>query len=153
MGLMDRFLNLIGFEEVPEAEAESLAVEEAVPDGNGHLRGELGAVQMGPRKRGTLVSLPGSRQVRVVVVEPRTFDEVQAVADHLKGKRPVILNLESIEKETAQKFLDFLSGTIYALDGTMQKVGTAIFLFAPSNVEVAGQIEGPSRDRAVWVER
>lgn len=88
-------------------------------------------------RRSALVSLPGGRTLRVVVAEPKSFDEVQPIADQLKERRPVVINLESVDKETGQKFLNFLSGTIYALDGTMQRVSTSIFVFAPNNVEIA----------------
>jgi cell division inhibitor SepF len=123
MGLMDRFLNLIGFEEEEEEEVEE------VPEPS-HEEKRL--------RRAPLVSLPGGgRQMRVIVCEPVSFDEAQGVADQLKARRPVILNLEGMDKEQAQRILNFLSGCTYALDGNMQRVGTGIFLLAPSNVEVA----------------
>jgi cell division inhibitor SepF len=75
--------------------------------------------------------------MRLVVAEPRSFEEVQPIADQIKERRPVVINLESVDKETAQKFLNFLSGTIYALDGSMQRISASIFLFAPANVEIA----------------
>lgn len=123
---MDKFLNVIGFEEVEESEGRSSAEEKVTNLMDDPQR----------KKRGSLVSLPGPRAMRVVVCEPKSFEEVQPIADHLKAKRPVILNLEEMDKDLAQRFLNFLSGTIYALDGTMQRIGTGIFLFTPSNVEV-----------------
>jgi len=122
MGLMSKLMGLIGIEEVEEEpEAEPLLQHE----------------EHRPRKT-SLVSLPGGgRPVRVIVSEPTSFDEVQAIADQLKGRRPVIVNLESMDKDPAQRLLHFLSGTIYALDGQMQRISTSIFLFAPPNVEVA----------------
>lgn len=124
MGLMDKLMNLIGIEEVEEEpEVEPVVQSRSVE----------------PRGRKTsLVSLPGGgRPVRVVVADPTSFDEVQSIADQLKGRRPVIVNLEAMDKEPAQRLLHFLSGTIYALDGQMQRISTSIFLFAPPNVEVS----------------
>lgn len=118
----NRLLNLLGFERV----------EEPVPEGEDGWEGEEN-----PRsRRGSLVSLPGSHQIKVMLVEPNAFEEVQRVADHLKNRRPVILNLERAEKEMGQRVLNFLSGTIYALNGNMHRVGNGIFFFAPSNVEL-----------------
>jgi len=125
MGIMDKLMNLIGIEEVEE-EPEVEPVVRRSPE-------------VEPRARKTsLVSLPGGgKAVRVVVADPKSFDEVQSLADQLKSRRPVIVNLEAMEKDQAQSVLHFLSGTIYALDGQMQRISTSIFLFAPPNVEVA----------------
>lgn len=88
-------------------------------------------------RRGALVSLPGSKQpFKVLVVEPRSFDEVQTIVDQLKSRRPVILNLEGLDKELAQRILNFLGGAIYALAGESQKVSSSIFFFAPQGVDV-----------------
>lgn len=133
----DKLLALIGFEmeEVEDEEERPLpppppareqVVEEWVED-----------LPHGGKKRGTLVSLPGQKQVKVVVVEPRSFEEVQSIADHLKSRRPIILNLEVTDKEQAQRILNFLSGCIYALGGEMQRISNGIFFFAPSNVDIA----------------
>lgn len=132
----DRLLALIGFEmeEVEEQERplppppqpRDQVVEEWVED-----------LPHGGKKRGTLVSLPGQKQVKVVVVEPRSFEEVQSIADHLKSRRPIILNLEVTDKEQAQRILNFLSGCIYALGGEMQRISNGIFFFAPSNVDIS----------------
>lgn len=123
LGLMDKLMDLFGLEEVEEETEVEHVVEQRD--------------EKRPRKT-SLVSLPGGgRPVRVVVSEPASFDEVQSVADQLKSRRPVIVNLEGMDKEAAQQLLHFLYGTIYALDGTMQRISTSIFLFAPPNVEVA----------------
>lgn len=131
-GLWDKVLRVIGFEteevEEPEErppEAKAEVVEEWSED-----------LPYGGKRRGTLVSLPGQKQVKVVVVEPKSFEEVQSIADHLKSRRSIILNLEGTDKEQAQRILNFLSGTIYALGGEMQRISNGIFFFAPSNVDV-----------------
>ena len=136
-GIMDKLMNLMGIEEIEEDEQN----EPEVSHVDGH------AVDEGRKRKAALVSLPGGgRQVRVMVYEPRAFDEAHQIADHLKARRQVILNLEQTDKELGQRMLNFLSGCIYALDGTISRVGTSIFLFAPANVEVARENEAP-RDR------
>lgn len=117
-------------EEEPRAAAapEPPAVEEPV---------DAYAARGGAR-RGTLVSLPSQtrQNFRVLVVEPRSFDEVQTVADQLKSRRPVILNLEGIDKDLAGRMVNFLNGAIYALGGETQRVSTTIFFFAPPGTDI-----------------
>jgi cell division inhibitor SepF len=72
-----------------------------------------------------------------MVVEPFSFDDAQHVADHLRNRKPVVINLESTDKEVAKRMIDFISGTTYALNGSIQKIGNNIFLCAPNNVDVA----------------
>lgn len=121
MTLVERFWRWLGVGEVVEEEI----IELPLPDERKGLR------------KNNLVSLQATKAVKVVVCEPTTFDEVQAIADHLKNKRQVIMNLERTEPPISQRILDFVSGTTYALDGHTQKLGENIFLFAPSNVEIS----------------
>jgi len=81
---------------------------------------------------------PGAgRSLQVLVVTPTGFEEVQSIAENLKAWRPVIVNLERCDREVARRVVDFLSGTVFALDGTTERVGHQIFFFAPANVEVS----------------
>ncbi|NLN87644.1 MAG: cell division protein SepF [Syntrophomonadaceae bacterium] len=73
---------------------------------------------------------------KVVVCEPARFEEVQALVDHLKNRKQVIVNFENTPPELSQKIIDFVSGAVYALDGHSQQLGQNIFLFAPSSVEI-----------------
>lgn len=77
---------------------------------------------------------------KVVLVEPRVYAEAQDIADQLKNRRAVVVNLQRIERDSAKRIIDFLSGTVYAIGGDIQKVGTDIFLCTPDNVEVSGNI-------------
>jgi cell division inhibitor SepF len=74
----------------------------------------------------------------MMIVKPSAYDEVQEIADHLKNRRPIIVNLEDTEKELAQRIVDFISGTTYAINGNLQKVSAGIFVFAPPNVDLQG---------------
>lgn len=89
-------------------------------------------------------SLPAGRitnQFKMVVIEPRGFDESPRLVDNLKARKPVIINLEKLESDAARKIFDFLSGATYALNGNVQKVSNNIFIFAPENVDVAAPAE------------
>lgn len=83
-----------------------------------------------------VVSIHSNKNIKVIVCEPHSFDEVQVIADHLKNRKQVILNFENTSPEVSQKIIDFISGTTYALDGNSQQLGVHIFLFTPSNVEI-----------------
>ena len=73
---------------------------------------------------------------KMVIVEPKSFEESSRLVDSLKAKKPVIINLESVDTQLARKIFDFLSGATYALNGKVQKVANNIFVFAPENVEL-----------------
>lgn len=77
------------------------------------------------------------QQLKVIVMEPADFDSAQNVADYLKNRKPVVVNFENTEKDVAKRMIDFISGITYALNGTIQKIGSDIFLCAPSNVDVS----------------
>ncbi len=90
------------------------------------------------KKNSNIVNLPtAQKQMKVMVVEPFSFDDAQHVADHLKNRKPVVVNFENCDKEVAKRMIDFISGTTYALGGSIQKIGNNIFLCAPNNVDVA----------------
>ncbi|MMZ65172.1 Cell division protein SepF [compost metagenome] len=78
--------------------------------------------------------------MKVVLYEPRSYDEAQEIADHIRSHRTVVVNLQRIRKDQALRIIDFLSGTVYALGGGISKVGNNIFLCTPDTVEIQGSI-------------
>ena len=85
----------------------------------------------------TVVSLPlAQKQVKVMVLEPASFDDAQLIADHLRNQKPVVVNFERVDLDTTKRMIDFLSGTIYAINGSMQRIGDSILLCAPSSVDI-----------------
>lgn len=89
----------------------------------------------------TVVSLQSvQKSSKVILIEPRVYAEAQDISEHLKNKRAVVVNLQRIERDQGIRIVDFLSGTVYALGGDIQRIGTDIFLCVPENVEVAGAI-------------
>jgi cell division inhibitor SepF len=77
---------------------------------------------------------------KVILCEPRVYAEAQEIADQLKNRRAVVVNLQSIQRDQAKRIVDFLSGTVYAIGGDIQRIGTNIFLCTPDNVDVSGSI-------------
>jgi len=77
---------------------------------------------------------------KLVLLEPRAYSETQQIADALKKRNTVVVNLKRVTSDQAKRIIDFLSGTIYAIGGDLQKVGGGIFLCTPNNVKVDGKI-------------
>jgi cell division inhibitor SepF len=89
------------------------------------------------KKRGKLISFSSARQIRLTIVEPVVFEEVQKIADELKSRQAVIVNLESTEPGVSKRVIDFMSGLVYGLDANMQKICDGVFLVTPSNIHIA----------------
>jgi cell division inhibitor SepF len=88
-----------------------------------------------------VVSLQSVQQAaKLVLCEPREYSEAQEIADHLKNRRSIVVNLQRSDSGQARQIVDFLSGTVYALGGEIQKIGVDIFVCTPDNVEVSGNI-------------
>src|SRR5699024_2058393 len=77
---------------------------------------------------------------KVMLCEPKSYSEVQEIADYLLNKRSVVINLQRLDTAQAKRIVDFLSGTVYAIKGEIQKLGVATFLCTPDNIEVTGTI-------------
>jgi len=78
--------------------------------------------------------------IRLILCEPRHYSDAQDIADNLRHRRPVVVNLHRVEKDQARRIIDFLSGTVYALNGDIQKVGDTIFVCTPDHVDIQGTI-------------
>lgn len=92
-------------------------------------------------KSQNIVSLQSVHKAsKVILIEPRSYSETPEIADHLKNRRAVVVNLQRIDREQGRQIVDFLSGAVYALGGEIQKIGSNIFLCTPDNVEVSGNI-------------
>ncbi len=77
---------------------------------------------------------------KMILLEPRAFSESQQIADHLKKRNTVVVNMKRITPDGAKRIVDFLSGTVYAIGGDLQKIGSGIFLCTPKNINVEGKI-------------
>ena len=86
-----------------------------------------------------VVNVPGATG-KMILLEPRAFSESQQIADHLKKRNTVVVNMKRVTPEHAKRIIDFLSGTVYAIGGDLQKIGVGIFLCTPKNVNVEGSI-------------
>ena len=92
------------------------------------------------RRSNKVVNIRAATQLQVVLVKPEKFDDASAIADHLREKRTVVLNLESTNKEIARRLLDFLSGVAYANEGKIKKVAISTYIITPYNVDILGDL-------------
>lgn len=122
---LDKLKNLFGGED--ESGDEIIADEEFYSTSREDYRDENGVA--------------GSK---MMLLEPRAYSESQQIADYLKSRTAVVVNLKRVTPDQAKRIVDFLSGTIYAIGGDLQKLGGGIFLCTPNNVNVEGKISEDS---------
>lgn len=116
MGMFDKIFGKenVG-SEISEDEYYSLGIDEAYKDSN-------------------------SEGNKMILLEPRAYSESQQIADHLKKRNTVVVNLKRVTSDQAKRIVDFLAGTIYAIGGDLQKIGGGIFLCTPNNINIQGKI-------------
>ncbi|EKU71802.1 cell division protein SepF [Selenomonas sp. F0473] len=125
----------------------------------GGRRPETGANLSGfpdfsPSGPSSIDNVVAAYRMNVVVIEPQTFDDAQQVAVNLQKKKPVVLNFEKTEKSVANRIIDFISGTTYALNGDIKKISNNVILCAPSNVNVSySEEEHRLGDDMSWLNR
>lgn len=103
-------------------------------------------------KDGRIMSLStASNKLKVIVMQPENFEDAQEICDYLKEKKPTVINLENVEKENAQRVIDFLSGAVYALEGTIQKVASGIFIVAPHNIDVMNDLDDGIKNKSNFI--
>lgn len=123
---MDKMLSFMGFEEEtdlefdPKDQMEKPQLEDA----------------SSVKRKGQLVSIGRQTQTRVMVVAPTSYDGVEDVANYLKNGRAVIACLDEVDRDLAKRIVDFMSGTTFALDGSVRRIADGVFLFAPAHILV-----------------
>jgi len=142
MGVMNRFMNFIGLQE----EEEVIEREQVIEQAEEH---ETNAFES-RKNKGNVVSIHSQKNTRVILCEPRTYDETQDIADHLRSRRAVVVNLQRARGDQALRIVDFLSGTVYALNGSISKIGANIFICTPDTVELQGAITEMLEDEAEY---
>ena len=154
MSVLNKALDFLGFEveeeelsqttnETPKEEVQPLQVQPALIN-----------TKNNKQVQGKVVNIHTQQQFKVVIMNPENFEDAREITEHLKNKKPVVINLIELEKEFAQRILDFLSGAVCALDGSIQKVAQGIFVVAPNNVDVMGEFKDELRNKSAlfpWV--
>jgi cell division inhibitor SepF len=130
MGLLDELKRLAH----PYSEEDEFE-EFTPPSRSGHTASASESAQ-----GNKVVHIPMTTQLQVVLVKPERFDNAPEIADHLRQKHTVVLNLESANKEIARRLVDFLSGVAYAQDGKIKRVANSTYIITPDNVDILGDL-------------
>lgn len=140
-GLLSKFLDYIGIEDAENEEEEYMDdIYEEVD-----TREETLSLNKSSKKKASgsanVVSLPNTATQKMIVYHPISYEDTQNIIDNLKSRKPVIVNMEELERDCAQRILDFMAGAVYALNGTIYRVSRGIFTVAPNNYDVIGNDE------------
>jgi cell division inhibitor SepF len=138
-GFFNRILDAVGLEE-EEFEGEEIMDEEE--EFYEEEVEEPEEQRLPRRKQSKVVGLPSSAaKMRMLVFQPSSYEEAECIIDNLKARKPVIMNLDEMDVELGQRILDFVGGAIYSLGGDIKKVARSIFVVAPSNVDIAQNVD------------
>ena len=143
MSLMDEFKKIIhpyddeddDYEEDVGRDSEPTYFEPREPRESSR-RKEVSAEE----RRNKVVNIHATTQLKVVLVKPERFENASEIADHLKDKRTVVINLESTNKDIARRLIDFLSGVAYASEGKIKKVAANTYIITPYHVDIEGDL-------------
>lgn len=153
---IDKVKYFMGIETIEEEdsyeEASVVDVPEVTKNQNTgtYYTGSSSFTKQTPTATNNVVNIHKNSQMKVVLYQPKEFDDTKTIVDSLKSRRPVIINIEEIDAELARKIFDFCSGALYALDGHIQKISRGIFILAPNNVDVAGDVKGELGKKGVY---
>ena len=137
MSLLDDFKKIIRPTNDEDDDMYDNFVEKESPFGDERPRGDRPLVD---NRRGKVVNIHATTQLKVVLVKPERFETASEIADHLKEKRTVVMNLESTHKDVARRLIDFLSGVAYASEGKIKKVAANTYLITPYSVDIQGDL-------------
>ena len=137
MSLLDDLKKIIRPANDEDDDMYDTFVEKDVPFADERPRAERPAVDS---RRGKVVNIHATTQLKVVLVKPERFEAASEIADHLKEKRTVVMNLESTHKDVARRLIDFLSGVAYASEGKIKKVAANTYIITPYSVDIQGDL-------------
>ena len=121
----------------------------AAPAASSWIEGE--DLNVPEKKTGNkVVNIHATARLQVVLVMPEQYEAAREIADHLRDKRTVVLNLENTNKEISRRILDFVSGVAYAQDGKIKKVAVSTFIVTPYNVDILGDLIDELENNGVY---
>ena len=139
MGLMDELKKIIHPYDDEDYDYED-DFEEPVKESSRSLFDDRKDDRRSDDRRNKVVNIHATTQLKVVLVKPERFENASEIADHLKEKRTVVLNLESTNKDVARRLIDFLSGVAYAGEGKIKKVAANTYIITPYHVDIEGDL-------------
>ena len=139
MSILDEVKKIFNPYEDEDDYDDEMEAQEPAPFVDERPRAERKSVSMDDR-RNKVVNIAATTQLKVVLVKPERFEMASEIADHLKEKRTVVINLESTNKDIARRLVDFLSGVAYASEGRIKKVAANTYIITPYHVEMVGDL-------------
>ena len=139
MKIIDKVCGKIGLmnnDDITEDKGEEMAPEETREPSRPEAAAPHNVVDF-QSSAASIRETVATAKMKVIVIEPKSFDDAQQVANCLKEKRPVVINFEGVDDQLYRRILDFVSGTTYALDGNVNSISTRVWLFSPKNVNVS----------------
>lgn len=97
-----------------------------------------------------LTAVQGAGAMKMILFQPLSYEDSQAIVDNLRARKPVIVNMVDLERECAQRVLDFMAGAVYALSGTIRRVSYGIFVIVPSNVSIVGNGDNEEDEKELF---
>ena len=137
MSLLDDFKKIIRPTNDEDDDMYNEFVEKESPFADDRMRNDRPMID---NRRGKVVNIHATTQLKVVLVKPERFEAASEIADHLKEKRTVVMNLESTHKDVARRLIDFLSGVAYASEGKIKKVAASTYIITPYSVDIQGDL-------------
>ena len=142
--IANKFINkvkyIIGLDDMEEIENEQV-------ENNKEIELDL---QKNMYKQNKILNIHTNNNIKLVVYEPSKYEEAPKMVEDLKNRKIVVINLEEMEIEPKKQIFDFLNGSIYALDGNIQKVSKDIFILAPNNVEIDARLKEELKNKGIF---
>jgi len=145
-GFFNRILDVVGLEE--DVREEDTFMEDEYDDQYPENEYEDEEPEQRPSRRSVrqqtkVVPMPSTgARMQMLLFQPSNLEDAESIIDSLKARKPVIMNLDDMDVETAQRILDYVGGAVYTINGDLKKVARSIFVVAPPNVDVSPSIDG-----------
>lgn len=142
MSIFEKIKSLISIEEEEEEALDTMVPTTSAEKEYGSFYGHAG--------KNKVVNIHTTTQLQVVLVKPERYESATEIADHLKERRTVVVNMESTNKEAARRILDFLTGVTYANDGNFKRVSNGTYIITPYNVDLKGDLIDELENNGVY---
>lgn len=133
----DKIMSFAGLGTVDDDDQDYIEVEEELEEEPVEYQPPVRA-----RKReNKVVNIHQNASMRLIVAKPTRFEDAREMIDHLKSRKPLVINLEDVDLKVARRIIDFVSGSVYAVEGHIEKVSDVIFVISPSNIDISGNVQ------------
>lgn len=145
--VINKVMGYFGFDENPQEEDEN---EEALGEMEEEEEEEEKGRKSFSKKGSKVVDIHTAMTIKVVIVKPKDYEDCRGIADHLKSRKIVVLNVSDMETNADQRLLDFVSGACYALQATVEEVSSGTYILSPSNVEVTSDLKSELMNKGIF---